>query len=199
MTQSLWQSVRWKSATTQETPPATTLWRARGQRSIRALRRRHSRAKKNVIRVRNLGEPRKVPTAEKPLEGDATGVITGAIIDMDLGAPEIVFQATRINTTDNWHCRVGHINNKSLVILNKTDSDGMHLVGGVSDCDFCAIGKSTPNGHKYSSSRLNDKPRPSIALQNSPACSGHRPCKREKDLNGPSFGTLGLFGQTSDD
>ena len=63
--------------------------------------------------------------------------------DLELDTPDLALQATRIHTADNWHRRMGHINAKGLDLLNKTDGNGMRFVGGVSDCDLCAIGKST--------------------------------------------------------
>ena len=63
--------------------------------------------------------------------------------DVQLDTPDLDLQSTRIHTADNWHLRMGHINTKSLDPQNKTDGNGMRFVGGVSDCDVCAIGKST--------------------------------------------------------
>lgn len=59
--------------------------------------------------------------------------------DMEMDAPKLALQATRINTADNWHRRLGHINAKRLDLLNKTDSNRKHFVGAVSDGDVWAI------------------------------------------------------------
>lgn len=67
--------------------------------------------------------------------------------EMELNTPEPALQATRINTADNWHHRMGHINTQSIGLLNKTDTNRMYLVGGVSGCDICAGGKSTQREH----------------------------------------------------
>lgn len=66
---------------------------------------------------------------------------------MELDAPELALQATRTNTADNWHRRKRHINDTNLCLLNKTNSNGMHFVGGVSECDVRAIGESTPRAY----------------------------------------------------
>ena len=42
---------------------------------------------------------------------------------------------------------MGHINAKSPDLLNKTDGNGMRFVGGVSDCEVCAIWKNTQLAH----------------------------------------------------
>ena len=62
--------------------------------------------------------------------------------NLELDTPDLVLQATRIHTADNWHRCMGHINAKSLELLNKADGNGMCFVREVSDCDVCAIGNT---------------------------------------------------------
>ena len=64
-------------------------------------------------------------------------------VDVGLDAPKLALQEANINTADSWHCRMLHINAKILDLLNKTNSNRMHFVGSVSDCDVCAIVKNT--------------------------------------------------------
>ena len=62
--------------------------------------------------------------------------------DLELDTPGLVLQVTRIHTANNRHRRVGHVNAKSLDLLNKADGNGMCFVREVSDCDVCAIGNT---------------------------------------------------------
>ena len=48
---------------------------------------------------------------------------------------------------DQWRRRMGHINARSLELLNKTDANRVSFSGGVSPCDVCAIGKSIQQPH----------------------------------------------------
>ena len=63
------------------------------------------------------------------------------------GTRDLVLQATIIQSADNWHGRMGHINAKRLDFLNKTAGNGMRFVGEVPDYDVRAIGKSTQRAH----------------------------------------------------
>ena len=55
-------------------------------------------------------------------------------------ASELAMQAAATATL--WHLRMGHLNRKSLDLLNKVDNNGVSLDGTVPDCDVCAVGKS---------------------------------------------------------
>ena len=48
---------------------------------------------------------------------------------------------------DSWHRRMGHINAKSLDLLNKTDGNVIRFVGEGSGCDVYITGKSNPRAH----------------------------------------------------
>ena len=67
--------------------------------------------------------------------------------DLELDTPGLVLQVTRIHTANNRHRRVGHVNAKSLDLLNKADGNGMRFVEKVLDCDVCTIGESTQRAH----------------------------------------------------
>lgn len=65
--------------------------------------------------------------------------------NIELGGVDLALHA-EVNA-DQWHRRMGHINGRSLELLNKTDANGVRFSGGVSPCDVCAIGKSIQQPH----------------------------------------------------
>ena len=56
---------------------------------------------------------------------------------MEVDAPNVALPVEA--DADTWHCHMGHINRKSLELLNKTDDNGVSFKGGVSPYDVCAI------------------------------------------------------------
>ena len=67
------------------------------------------------------------------------------VFNVELGEVDLALHA-KVNA-DQWHRRLGHINERSMELLYKTEANGVRFSGGVSPCDICAIGKSIQQPH----------------------------------------------------
>ena len=65
--------------------------------------------------------------------------------NIELGGVDLALHPEE--NVDQWHCRMGHVNTRSLELLNRTDANGVSFNGKVSRCDVCAIGKTIQQLH----------------------------------------------------
>jgi hypothetical protein len=69
---------------------------------------------------------------------------------LDMGSPltEHTFFATRVPDLKTWHCRLGHVNYRSIVDMSDNEmTKGMHvdLSSALPKCQSCILGKQTKN------------------------------------------------------
>ena len=46
-----------------------------------------------------------------------------------------------------WHRRLGHLNKRSLELINRKSGNGVAFDGSIADCDVCAVGKNHQLAH----------------------------------------------------
>ena len=46
-----------------------------------------------------------------------------------------------------WHRRLGHLNTRSLELMNRKNGIGVSFDGSIADCDVCSVGKSHQRAH----------------------------------------------------
>ena len=69
---------------------------------------------------------------------------------LDLSADEYAGKELAMNTVTNaqvWHRRLGHLNRRSLELINRKSCNGVEFDVSFADCDVCAVGKSHQLAH----------------------------------------------------
>ena len=55
------------------------------------------------------------------------------------GATELAMNA--VSSAQLWHRWLGHLNRRSLQLMQRHDGNGITFDGTIADCDVCAVGK----------------------------------------------------------
>ena len=58
------------------------------------------------------------------------------------GGKELVAMNAMTNA-QRWHRRLGHLNKRSLELIQRRDGNGVAFDGSINHCDVCAVGKFT--------------------------------------------------------
>ena len=61
------------------------------------------------------------------------------------GATELAMNAA--SNARLWHRRLGHLNRRSLELMQRHDGNGITFDGTIADCDVCAVGKGQQLAH----------------------------------------------------
>ena len=61
------------------------------------------------------------------------------------GATELAMNAA--SNDQLWHRRLGHLNRRSLKLMQRYDGNGITFDGTIADCDVCAVGKGQQLAH----------------------------------------------------
>ena len=81
-----------------------------------------------------------------PLRGE-----NGQLYFFNLNADGYAGKELAVNAITNaqvWHRRLGHLNKRSLELMNENNGNGVAFDGSVADCDVCAaVGKSHQLAH----------------------------------------------------
>ena len=76
-----------------------------------------------------------------PLRGEQDDLYS-FVLDLSAdtyGATELAMNA--MSNAQLWHRRLGHLNRKSLELMQRHNGNGTTFDGIIADCDVCAVGK----------------------------------------------------------
>ena len=105
-------------------------------------------AKQGMVTTFDYENPRlEIFNAAVPLRSES-GDLYSFMLDLSAdryGANELAMKA--VANVQVWHWRLGHLHAQSLDILHKQDGTGIIFERAVSDCNFCAVGKTQQLTH----------------------------------------------------
>ena len=82
-----------------------------------------------------------------PLRGEQDDLYS-SVLDLSAdayGATELAVNA--VPNAQLWSRRLGHLNRRSLELMQRHDGNGITLDGTIADCDACAVGKDQQLAH----------------------------------------------------
>ena len=104
--------------------------------------------RKGIVSIFDVNKPRlKAGDITVPLRGENDALYS---FKLNLSADGYVGKELAMNAVTNaqvWHQRLGHLDTRSLGLMNRNNGNGVAFDGSIADCDVCAVGKSHQLAH----------------------------------------------------
>ena len=107
-----------------------------------------SATKRGVVSIFDFNNPRlELSGTTIPLRAE-NGDLCSSVFDLSAyshGNKELAMNA--MTNAQLWHRRLGHLNERSLELMQRRDGNGVAFDGSIGHCDVCAVGKSHQLAH----------------------------------------------------